>query len=124
MQPENLPLPVPCGGGNQRAGGGQGRADADAADQIAIILDILLGENDLQVFEERAVIQLDESKGFGIAHGAHPAADRNLLNRLGGNGGIQLFYGIFAHKERTSRKIVIHLLYDMKGLIVKGNLCS
>ena len=37
------------GGGNQRAGGGQRRADADAADQITIVFYVFLGQDDLQV---------------------------------------------------------------------------
>ena len=53
----------------------KGRAHAHGAHAIAIIGNARLLSHDLQVLEERAVVQFNERKVLRFPRGAHPAAD-------------------------------------------------
>ena len=63
---------------HQRAGEFHGRAQSDLPGQLAIIGQLVRLQNHLKVPEIASVVQLDEGEGFGLAHRAHPAVDRDV----------------------------------------------
>ena len=59
---------------HQRAAHDERRADVLLGD-LGVVCELVGLENDLQVFEAAAVVQLDEAEGVAGADGACPAAD-------------------------------------------------
>ena len=65
-----------AGGQLQHARDLDGRADAELH-RILEARQPSIYQHDLEIFEERAVVQLDKAEGLAVAHGAHPAVYRH-----------------------------------------------
>ena len=82
---------------DQAALGLDGAAHGDLFGDFAVIIQAGFLHDDLQVSEAGAVVELDERKVLGFAHGTHPALHANAGNILRRLAGKQLSDSIISH---------------------------
>ena len=103
------------GGQHQLTGDDEGSTNV-LLGNILIILQLVRLDDDLQILEGRAVVQLDEAEGIGGADGAAPAADGDGLTAELCGVIVQLlnfntFHSIFLSVRRFARIISTIIYY-------------
>ena len=96
-----------AGGDNQGSGNFQGSAHVQRFHHIPVIMQLILLNNDLQVFETTAVVDLHERKGLAFPRRAYPAADRNVCHIALGRGFIQRANKNLCHDTSSFHKTVV-----------------
>ena len=84
---------------HQRAGKLNSRADGNLLDDFAVIIQLFLLKNHLQVAEIAAIIQLDECESLGFAGSAHPAVDLDVSQISCGHVGVEFLNEIMRHNR-------------------------